>query len=194
MNKLQKARLDLFNLLQGKIIPNSIMTDIKYGVDGVFFDEFKKIYDDPRHKYLLIANDATAIGYEAFWYELFAAENVDESVLDFLMSRGFSEVKACWKDELTNFIRNEASFIKRPYLKQLADDLYYNCSKNDLHQTMERMLVKQANIAASHDVYYVYWAFCLLALRFDLVTEDLLQDYYLALRNHEVLLKTIGRS
>ena len=66
MDKLQKARLDLFNMMHGRIIPNSVMADIRYDAGDDLFDKFKKIYEDPKQKYLLIANDTTLSGYQAF--------------------------------------------------------------------------------------------------------------------------------
>ena len=52
MDKLQKARLDLFNMMHGRIIPNSVMADIRYDAGDDLFDKFRKIYEDPKQKYL----------------------------------------------------------------------------------------------------------------------------------------------
>ena len=109
MDKLQKARLDLFNLMHGQIIPNSIMADICYVVDGKKFDKFKEIYQDPKKKYLLVVNDTTSEGYLEFWKELFPDEELCSKAVEFLQGRDFLEVKFSWKEELANFIRNEAN-------------------------------------------------------------------------------------
>ena len=66
MDKLQKARLDLFNMMHGRIIPNSVMADIRYDAGDDLFDKFRKIYDDPKQKYLLIANDTRLFGMRYF--------------------------------------------------------------------------------------------------------------------------------
>lgn len=110
MDKLQKARLDLFNMMHGRIIPNSVMADIRYDAGDDLFDKFRKIYEDPKQKYLLIANDTTLSGYQAFWNEIFPEDGLDLSALEFLQGRDFAEVKFCWKDELTNFIRTKRIF------------------------------------------------------------------------------------
>lgn len=76
MDKLQKARLDLFNMMHGRIIPNSVMADIRYDAGDDLFDKFRKIYEDPKQKYLLIANDTTLSGYQAFWNEIFPEDEI----------------------------------------------------------------------------------------------------------------------
>ena len=189
MDKMQNARLDLFNMMHGRIIPNSVMADIRYDAGDDLFDKFRKIYEDPKQKYLLIANDTTLSGYQAFWNEIFPEDGLDLSALEFLQSRDFAEVKFCWKDELTNFIRNEANVCKRPYLAQLADALYVTHTKLDLSQVLGDMLKKQVDVSADYDVY---WGFCLVAFSFDLMSEDLLPLLYQALEKHNGLLVALG--
>lgn len=186
MDKLQKARLDLFNLMHGQIIPNSIMADICYVVDGKKFDKFKEIYQDPKKKYLLVVNDTTSEGFLEFWKELFPDEELCSKAVEFLQGRDFLEVKFSWKEELANFIRNEANGQKRPYLTQLADALYGRTSKFSPSQLLEGMLKKQTEAEPDYDVY---WGFCLLICNFDLMSESLLPIYYQALDKHQNLWK-----
>ena len=190
MDKLQKARLDLFNMLQGRIIPSCVMEDIRCGVGDEQFDKFKMVYEDPKQKYLLIVNDVSLDGYLSFWNELFPEDGLDLETTAYLRSGNFAELKVSWKDELTNFIRNVANEQKRPYLTQLAEALYVKHTNLDLSQVLGGMLKKQVDVSADYDVY---WGFCLLVFSFDLMTEDLLPVFYQALEKHSCsLTKQLG--
>lgn len=182
MEKLQKARFDLFNMMRGRVIPTGVMADIRYAVDEPQYLKFRKIFDDEMLKNLLVVNDNSLSGFHAFWDEVFPNEPLDLDAIEFLRSNNFAEIEVSWKDELTNFIRNEAKSDKRPYLVKLADALHVKHMVLDLRKILADMLKKQAELVADYDVY---WGFCLLFSSFDLMTEELLPQFYEAVEKHK---------
>lgn len=182
MDKLQKARFDLFNMMRGRVIPAGVMADIRYAVDEPQYLKFKEIYDDEMLKFLLVVNDNSLSGIYAFWDEVFPNEPLNLDAIEFLRSKDFAEIKVSWKDELTNFIRNEAKSEKRPYLVKLADALYVRQTNLNLQQVLADMLQKQVEVNVDYDVY---WGFCLLFFSFDLMTEELFPQFYEAVEKHK---------
>ena len=183
MDRLQKARLDLWKAMDGKFIPSGVLEDIGYNADEGAYKHFVDIYKDPKQSVLLLTNDATLSGYGAFWHELYADRELAPEVLEFLLSEDFAKLKGYWQDELTNFIRNTARREARPYLVLLSDAIYVGRGeKMDIRQVFDAMLERQNDVDYDYDVVL---CFCLVALRFDLMSEDLLPLFYQALAKHK---------
>lgn len=183
MDRMQEARVDLWKAMGGRFIPSGVLEDMGYNADEGAYKHFVDIYKDPKQSVLLLTNDATLSGYGAFWHELYVDRELDPEVLEFLLSEDFAKLKGYWQDELTNFIRNTARREERPYLALLSDAIYVGRGdKKDLRQVFEAMLEKQNDVNYDYDVVL---CFCLIALRFDLMREDLLPLFYQALAKHK---------
>lgn len=183
MDRMQEARVDLWKAMSGKFIPTGVLEDVGYNADEDAYKHFVDIYKDPKLSVLLLANEPTMSGYAGLWHELYADKELDPEVLEFLLSVEFVELKRYWQDELTNFIRNTARREARPYLALLSDAIYVGRGdKKDIRQVFEAMLEKQNDVDYDYDVVL---CFCLIALRFDLMTEELLPLFYKALAKHK---------
>ncbi len=183
MDRMQEARVDLWKAMSGRFIPTGVLEDVGYNADEDAYKHFVDIYKDPKLSVLLLANEPTMSGYAGLWHELYADKELDPEVLEFLLSVEFVELKRYWQDELTNFIRNTARREARPYLALLSDAIYVGRGeKKDIRQVFEAMLEKQNDVDYDYDVVL---CFCLIALRFDLMTEELLPLFYKALAKHK---------
>ncbi len=183
MNRMQEARVDLWKAMSGRFIPTGVLEDVGYNADEDAYKHFVDIYKDPKLSVLLLANEPTMSGYAGLWHELYADKELDPEVLEFLLSDDFAKLKGYWQDELTNFIRNTARRETRPYLTLLSDAIYVGRGeKKDIRQVFEAMLEKQNDVDYDYDVVL---CFCLIALRFDLMREDLLPLFYQALAKHK---------
>lgn len=183
MNRMQEARVDLWKAMSGRFIPTGVLEDVGYNADEDAYKHFLDIYKDPKQSVLLLANEPTMSGYAGLWHELYADKELDPEVLEFLLSDEFVELKRYWQDELTNFIRNTARREARPYLALLSDAIYVGRGdKKDIRQVFEAMLERQNDVDYDYDVVL---CFCLIALRFDLMSEELLPLFYKALAKHK---------
>ena len=180
---MQEARVDLWKAMSGRFIPTGVLEDVGYNADEDAYKHFVDIYKDPKLSVLLLANEPTMSGYAGLWHELYADKELDPEVLEFLLSVEFVELKRYWQDELTNFIRNTARREARPYLALLSDAIYVGRGdKKDIRQVFEAMLERQNDVDYDYDVVL---CFCLIALRFDLMSEELLPLFYKALAKHK---------
>ena len=183
MDRMQEARVDLWKAMSGRFIPTGVLEDMGYNAEEGAYKHFVDIYKDPKRSVLLLANEPTMSGYASLWHELYLDKELDPEVLEFLLSDDFAKLKGYWQDELTNFIRNTARRETRPYLTLLSDAIYVGRGdKKDIRQVFEAMLEKQNDV--DYD-YEVVLCFCLIALRFDLMREDLLPLFYKALAKHK---------
>lgn len=183
MNRMQEARVDLWKAMSGRFIPTGVLEDVGYNADEDAYKHFLDIYKDPKQSVLLLTNEPTMAGYAGLWHELYADKELDPEVLEFLLSDEFVELKRYWQDELTNFIRNTARREARPYLALLSDAIYVGRGdKKDIRQVFEAMLERQNDVDYDYDVVL---CFCLIALRFDLMSEELLPLFYKALAKHK---------
>lgn len=183
MDRMQEARVDLWKAMSGRFIPTGVLEDVGYNADEDAYKHFVDIYKDPKLSVLLLANEPTMSGYAGLWHELYADKELDPEVLEFLLSVEFVELKRYWQDELTNFIRNTARREARPYLALLSDAIYVGRGdKKDIRQVFEAMLERQNDVDYDYDVVL---CFCLIALRFDLMSEELLPLFYKALAKHK---------
>ena len=176
MDKLQKARIDLWQVIRGRFIPDAVLADIRYNVDEDVLHQFYDIYKDEKLSVLLLVNDASLSGLMALWEELFPQDELNPEVLEFLLSYDYARVKRIWQDELTNFVRNITNEERRPYLTALSEALYFGLS--DKNSLVVDMLEKQCD---TDDAFSVYTGFCLIILYFDLISEDMLPLFYKAL-------------
>ena len=176
MDKLQKARIDLWQVIRGRFIPNAVLADIRYNVDEDVLHQFCEIYKDEKLSVLLLANDASLSGLMALWQELFPNDELNPEVLEFLLSDDYDRVKRTWQEELTNFVRSITNEERRPYLTALSEALYFGL--NNKNPLIADMLEKQCD---TDDKFSVYTGFCLIILYFDLMSEDLLPVFYKAL-------------
>lgn len=182
MTNLQNARVQLWKAMKGRVIPGAVLKDMKTGLDPEDFCRFCKIYADENINLILAANALNENGYVQFWSEVFPEVSPDYNLIAFLLSEKFAKLKTCWQDELACLVMNVGETTGFEALHLLGNLLFFNGSCRAVEKWFEKLVTKLADMPFDFDVYLAY---CLIALKFRLMTEDLLPTFFEAFEKHK---------
>lgn len=111
----------------------SVWQRVKNSVGEKVIEDFKFIYDNPKLNILLALKAKTRAEYEDFWKAEFPEMEIDDEVIDFLVSEDYAEVLYIWRRCL----------LEKTVAKSSSEELKALCRAlwNDMEDTQIRLYI-----------------------------------------------------
>lgn len=133
MTKNQELQVLLWKNLGGIKMTFSVWHRVKNSVGEKVMEDFHFIYHNPKLNILLALKAKTRAEYEDFWKSEFPELEIDDEVIDFLLSEDYAEILFIWRRCL----------LEKTVAKSSSEELKALCRAlwNDMEDTQIRLYI-----------------------------------------------------